>query len=217
VFQNDSLTLSIGSNQSYAHKFGEKEAQLQLNVGIDYLMRDYKQKHALYFYSRTFDFSAGERLPLFAAGVTSLKAGIRLVVNADPGYNSRIPYLTATQAFAFTSNAIVLLSLGADFQTSKDKQNSLTTYKASTAGIIKNLLWKLDLRPLFAFSMIDTKLQKPSRGMETVLTPGIGLSRDLWKSWSADLDYSYTQRSSENKLLYAYSKHLVSLGVTYTF
>ena len=65
--------------------------------------------------------------------------------------------------------------------------------------------------------MLDTGLQSAARGTELTLSPSAKISRVVFEKGDLFLSYEYSSKSSKQEDVYAYSKNVISMGMSYNF
>ncbi|MBI3534065.1 MAG: tetratricopeptide repeat protein [Deltaproteobacteria bacterium] len=213
VYQNDQVSLSATLKNRYEHTWLKQPAGFSFDMDYNLLLRDYQQNHSYLFYSRYYNFTLSERTKIFSAGNTTLSGNLKLYANESEGLNATNPAGTLSQLFDLTPEWNLLILFNIDYNRARDQTNDKLTYKLSTSLNKLNLFWDINTTFGFDFSYINTKQQLSSRGYEKTLSPSLTFRKNWTNMLSTALSYNFTRNISLDTQNYAYSKHIIGLGV----
>lgn len=216
VYQNDQLVTTFTPKVRRSHTFLGKKFQLQIDPELGYTVRDYTKTHTLRWYQRYFSLKVGERMNLWEIGATTVSVKYKMLTSQNPAFSANTPSLSLDQNFKLNQNYSLSVTVSADWQTAESDTNDLYTYKAVNALTIKNLIPEVTVRPSFSFTLYDTRNQSVTRGTEKGINPSIKFTKKFGRKISTHIDYAYTKRISLAKSTYQYTKHVVTLGGSYS-
>ncbi len=217
VYQNDELSSETGLKNYFKHSFGAVPGTLYFSPELSYIVRDYTQSHKLSFYSWSMLGSLKEEIKIFTTGESFLKVQYKYLINHDNGYSAKTPSVSIGQTVSLSGLVSLDFALSGDFQRAEDRSNDLYTYKLNTSSMFRDIIQDFVFRPSFNFTVTDTRNQSATRGTELTYSPTFVVIYQLSDSFKPELSYTWTKKTSDDTVNYAYSKHLVSFGITFTF
>jgi tetratricopeptide (TPR) repeat protein len=217
VSQNDSYNLTAAIRNTYDHHLMGKMSTALFDISNVYTARDRSQTGELIFYGRTLSFSAGERIKFFSQGNTTVK----LKYSSFSAYTNSLD-ATTIGLFGLQSwklkrghNIIALTSL--DFKSVENKTDSKNSYLFKGNYLIPGLFKNTILNGGLGVTLVDTKLQKATRGMEKKINPSLQISKRMYQFFDLSFGYEYIKNISKDKVNYQYSKHVASLEAKLAF
>ena len=216
VFQNDALSLTPALRSRLEHQWLDAPAAAQFDVEYNHVLKDYLQNHTYPFYSSYFNFILGERAKFVDLGNTTMSGNFKILKNEDTGQNAIDPGITINQNFRWEETSLSI-NLSGDYNRATDHQNDRINYRLNTSFFTPDLFCGLDLSVNLDLTLIDTRLQKDSRGYERTISPGLSLRKNWDKNFYTALSYNYTKNISKDTENYAYVKSIVGLGVGVNF
>ena len=214
-FQNDNLNSNASLKARYEHTFFKLPAAFNFNSDFNYFMRDWQFNHSLPFYSRFYNFTLSERLPLFSFGGTTFSAGMKLFSSQDGSQNALNPTVSITQNFQLNHGGGLSLTLMTDYNRARNAFYDRRDYRATTGLSIPHLIAQFDLFCVFDITFVDNINQRATRGIEKTISPSLILSRTFMSRLTLNLNYAYITNLSDDQQLYAFSKHLFGIGFGY--
>lgn len=215
VFQNDNMTLDTVMKTRLEHIYDGKPAAFSADLAYNITIRDWTQTNRLFWYSRFYSLTLGERLQFFSFGSTLANANLKLFSNADDNQNAIIPAATVTQNFNLGQNAGISLSFTYDSNIARNPINDRRDYRSFVSLNLPEFTSQTDLSLSLSYTVVDTVNQSPTRGTETMINPSISLTRTFIKGFSGTLNYSYTNNISLDLQNYGYSRHVLGLNALY--
>ncbi len=216
VYQNDNWSTTFALRGRHEHWLKEKAATGLLEAEYNYLARDYREEHKLPYYSSYWNFILGERAELFPIGPSTLKFNVKLYDSKDDTLSNVNPGVSFTQLWRL-GHIEWIHSLSFDAVRARASANDERNYKYRTSTTFIKMFWETDFTPSFAFSLKDPMEQRPTRGWEKNINPGVNFRRDVFKHAYMELDYQYTRNLSEDILNYQYRRHQVKTSFYYSF
>jgi hypothetical protein len=215
VYQNDNVSISPALRTKYEHTSRGQPATALLDAEFNLMLRDYNQAHQFPFYQRYYGLNIGERVKWFETGTTTVKAGIKLNENYNPARNSYAPAFSFQQNFKIMKTYDLSNTLSADYLHARDDTNDEKNYKLRSSISLTHLIEKIDVNPSLTIGIKDTVKQRPTRGIEKLINPAVGLSRELFSHLDGTFDYSFTRNISHATATYQYSQQEAKMGVSW--
>lgn len=99
----------------------------------------------------------------------------------------------------------------------KADSNSTNNYLLRGDYIFLEFFQHYTFNPSFTLVLLDPLTQKASRGIESTIKPSLKLSRLFYDSVNISLNYEYSKKFSKDETNFAYSKHVATFNLTYSF
>lgn len=219
VYSNDNTSISPALRTRTEHRALGKAAAFLGEYEFSFATRDYSGVKQQKYYSATNNFVLGERIDYLKFGSTTLKINLKLYENANIRLNYWGPGLSLGQNWKTFSNHNLNTTLGWDYQITKDGYYDQKNYKLNLGYAMPALFWKTNVDISFAFAITNVVNQTETRGIEKNISPGITFTKtiDRESHWAVNANYTYTKNISSDTTNYAYDKHVVGIGGSFTF
>ena len=213
------MTFSPAIRNRLDHKLAGKTAAGLVEYEFSYITKDYQAIHDQSYYSNSSNFVLGERVDYFDTGSTTLKGNIKFAENENPGLNAISTAASLSQNVKTFKRYILTGGFTFENQKSKDPSYDQRSYKFNFSYGLPALIWGTNLDLGFNIGFTDVINSRDTRGLEKNFNPTATLTKtiDRESHFSVNLNYGFTKNSSMNRATYAYTKHVVGLGGSYTF
>ncbi|MCP4912172.1 MAG: hypothetical protein GY909_03555 [Oligoflexia bacterium] len=218
IYKNDEYRINGGLKTSLNHKVSGKTAKLSLDLTYKLTEKDYLSQKDFLFYSRKYGVSLGEQFNLFKIGPSSVKVKYERTYLYSKLLDSSKYSLNISQVIKRKNGVTYISLIGYDQKKTRNELYNADSYyltgiykNKNLLTFSKNLTFKTGLTMLF----IDYENQSV-RGLEKNLSPFVGIDKRLSKKLFLDGKYSFTKNLSDEDN-YDYSRHYVSLGISYKF
>jgi Tfp pilus assembly protein PilF len=213
IFQNDSYTLTPTIRSVHEHTLYGKMASTLFDFDHIYTARDYQRNGDIIFYSRILNFSLGERAELWEIGESTIKFKYRI----QSGYNQDIDYnlwgVYLNQNFVFENKHRLITILNIDVKNAERSIDSQNSFNLKGSYLIPRIDKGWIFLGNFGLTITDTKEQKSKRGTEFKINPGIGLVKQLNNWLDFTFAYDFIKNTSDDTANYAYTKHVIGIGL----
>jgi hypothetical protein len=201
----------------HAKTFGKVRAgETFFDFQLNYLSRDYQQKHQLSFFSNTLQFTLGEKTSLWSRGPTAFKCMYISQRNYDREFSSSTVGCAVAQE-ASVKRASLQIELGGDYKQTKGAINDVTSYKFLAALMVPALVYRLDYDISLSLSYLDPKNQHETRGVEQLVNFLQSISYPWRNNWRLKASLAIIDKNSRDKEHFAYHKQLIQGGISYGF
>ena len=218
IFSNDATNISPAIRGRWDHMLFSEKAALLPEYEFNLSLRDYKNRHAQDFYSRSHNFVLGERFKFLKFGETTIKASYKILTNNNEGKNFTAPKGNISQTWGIGG---YMLTTGYAFESQQavDTSNHQRTSTFNASFGLPSLFWSTSVDFSFALTFTDTMNQYATRGLEKTYAPGVTLTKsiDAAGKFNVNLNYNFTKNSSDDKQNYDYTKSVIGLGGQFTF
>lgn len=213
IYQNDSLFIAPSIKTRLEHTAFGKMASFLFNIQHNVTNRDREKKKDRIFYGRSTTYVVGEKFRYFSFGDTTIK----LKYKSYTAYDSSLDYGATTlqiNQLMLRKNGHIGLFMFLNDMTRMDQSSTSDTDSYLFRGdyIIPNYFKGYDLHFGLSFTLLDTKLQRDTRGWEKTLSPSVELSRKINKNLAYTLLWEYTKNSSDSDV-YNYEKQVLTFQV----
>jgi tetratricopeptide (TPR) repeat protein len=211
IYKNNQYSLIPRAEIKWEHSLFSAPATLVSESDFTYQAKDVRQTKTLSFYGRTWTFALGEKFQIFPFGETNLKIKEKIFYGQLQTSESKTHSISLTQNFSLPAGHLLLFLGSMDLtRLQYDKTSETNSYTFRFDYIIPD--WK-GYRPSAAFSwtILDTMLQKDSRGIENTYAPSVAIAKNFGDYHELALKYDFTKNSSKAKTTNAYTKHVYSL------
>lgn len=218
VFKNDSIAYMPAMRFKYEHKLFKEMATASFDVEYNITERDREAKHDKIFYGRSTTYSFAEKFKKFSIGDTSIKLKYKDYSAYTESMNSKTYSLQLNQRFQLPTTHLVNFVFQADMAKVNDDNNSTNTYLFIGNYIIPKLFESSYMVNLgTTLTLLDTKAQKATRGIERTINPSITVTKKVTDKFSLDLKYDYTKNSSKNEAENSYTKKTIGIEFKYSY
>jgi tetratricopeptide (TPR) repeat protein len=183
VYKNDSYNITPALKNSFEHTLFGERASFLFEIDYSYIGRDTLANKEKNFYSRATTYTFGEKFKFFSKGDTTLKIKSKDYYGYLPSLDNKTFSLSADQVLSLSGGhlAILLFSYD-DVDVYNSPRSSTRSYLFRTDYIIPNAFagWMLNLA--MSVTMLDTLIQKPTRGVEKTYTPSVKITKNaIWR------------------------------------
>lgn len=218
VFKNDSLTIDYGVGNTFEHTLFNRQANAILDLDFSYISRDRNSIKEKEYYARSWTLTMGEKFRLAALGSTTLKVKYKDYTGYLNNLNNKTGTVSVSHTFITKSRKLWIFFLQGDFiDTYNDRPSATNNYLFRTDFLWPNIIKRNTLNLALSVSLLDTKRNYATRGMEKTITPSIKWTRNLNKYVSTNLSYEYTKNDSKDEGSYKYTKHVTSFDLSVSF
>jgi tetratricopeptide (TPR) repeat protein len=217
VFQNDSRTIAPAFRNTYEFQINKKPAAFLFDVEYNYTQRDRDLTESKIFYGRTIGGLIGLKMKAWGGELTG-----KLKKSDYTSYTPDNDTKTTTAQFTHVTvlpekKLLILLMIGTFTDAYNVPNNSTDSFLFKIDYIKSDFVPNYSINPSFTLTMLDTKLQKLTRGTEKTYTPGIKFTKQSGKNLKLLLSYNYEKKTSLDEGSFAYTKHVGSFELKYTF
>ncbi|MCR9204826.1 MAG: hypothetical protein NXH75_09625, partial [Halobacteriovoraceae bacterium] len=210
VHQNDTHTWTAGMRNTHEHKLFNRQANAIFNFDYTYTGRDTNQVKDNVFFARALNFTLGERLRIFGFGPTTFKYSYKDYQGYIATINNKTHSFSVDQIRGLSSGNLLIILFNASIIEQYNNPNASTNnYLTRIDYLMPEILPTYTLSYALSVSLLDTKAQKATRGLEKSITPTIELRKSIHSNLSASLGYDFTKNISKNKASFDYKKHVV--------
>ncbi|HLE11133.1 MAG: hypothetical protein A2504_16635 [Bdellovibrionales bacterium RIFOXYD12_FULL_39_22] len=218
VYQNNSYSIGPSLRTQYKHKVSDKASSAIFDIDYNYFAKDYQQNKTLAYFSGTTTITLGEKISWFAIGQTTGKLKFKTFSGHTALLDSSTVSFNLTQFYTLPDKQMMLFLFNIDSTTASVESNSTTSYMLRVDYLGLPLgIFALKADFALATTMLDTGLQSAARGTELTLSPSAKISRVVFEKGDLFLSYEYSSKSSKQEDVYAYSKNVISMGMSYNF
>lgn len=216
VYTNDTLSTTVYLRSRLEYTAFSAPSAMNLDLEYNYSLRDYLRQYTLPYFSSYLNLTYGNRVQLLSIGSTAFNLNTKWFYSWDPGQYAFNPAVVLTQNFNLGKAALTeSLSYGYNFNYAGTHFYDRVDYRVTSVLNIPEFFWRSSLSIMLDVTFVDTKNQYATRGLEKTISPSVTLTRNFKGSLSANLNYSYTNNISLDTVSYAYSKHVIGVGVVY--
>ena len=215
IYQNDTYSLTGALRTQWEHKLFNEFAATLIDFTYTYSARDVGANQNVRFFTRSLDFSIGEKLKLTKRGETTILVKRNHTYNVNPSSNSTSNTFTLNQTLGI--NGVILIPrFSATGLRNVNPFNDTDAFTFGSSLIFPNTLGFNLINFGLNATFTNTKEQKATRGTEKMYVPSFSLGKSFGKTfWT--FSYTYTKNDSLDKQNQAYSKTLWSLQGMYSF
>ncbi len=217
IYTNDYYSITAALNNKYEHMLFSNKASTVFNFDYKYNERDRLSKKEYIFNNRTLTFTLGEYFKYFKVGESRVKLRRKIYKSYVKSSDSNSWILTLNQNFSLPSRQLLIFLVNADFTSAETKVNSTNSYLLRGDYILPGIWKRISLNPFLGITLTDTKLQDSSRGFEKTYNSGLKAYRHFLKIIKVELQYSFSKKTSKDKVNQSYTKHVVGLEGTIRF
>ncbi|MFN8370797.1 MAG: hypothetical protein U0T83_09275 [Bacteriovoracaceae bacterium] len=221
IYQNDAYGINPVWETTLEHAFFKgKFATTSFEIDWNYQAKDNNMTHDLKYYGTTTSFGIGEKMPIFSFGDFNFKYKYKVFKSHIETSN------TNTHSFSFDEGVqlgshIFLVLFSVDYLDANNEQNSTDTYTTRidyiSPELFPSLVSKLTSSAGFSVAFLDPKLQKPTRGIEKMVTPSVKLTKNFDPNIEITGKYEYTKNYSKDKTSYQYNKTVYGIEFNLTY
>ncbi len=217
VYTNDSTEYNPSVKFGYEHTVAGKPATLSYTVDFKHREQDVNRNKEKIFHSRTWTHTLGEKFKIFNAGDTGIKLKYKTYRSYSAPLDNDVTGFSLDQLVVTKKGHILLLLLSYD---DTDNYNAPTNSTATTLlradYLMPNIIPSYTLHLAMSFTLLDTKLQKSTRGTEVTYSPMIKVQKKLSDDLKISADYTYSKNTSQSSTR-EYTKHVTSMQLRYSF
>jgi len=218
VYQNDGYDGTISFKTRTEHFAFGSAAGFLFDLDYNTTNKDYTGKHDIQNFSKAFSLSFGESFQYFKFGGTTVTYKYKKTSAYIHTLDTNAHTFTAIQTHIRPNNDLMIFLALATFSRAPTAPTSDTdSLLLRMDYIIPEFLPKFILNPSMAFTLLDPKLQKPTRGIEKTYNPSIKITRKTGDHLQTSIFYNYTKNSSKNKASYDYVKVQYGFELKYIF
>lgn len=215
IFQNDAYNIIPALKGTHEHTIDGKMAASLVDLIYSYTARDYLRNGSVIFYAKSIGLSLGEKVKWFDFGESTLK----LKYKSQTGYTSNIDATTfslfANQNFNLQNKHIVVAVTSFDFKSVEKEIDSSNSYFFQGKYIIPTIGKGWVFTGGLGLTILDTKEQSTTRGTEIKINPGFGFNKKITTLLEFSFNYDFIKNSSDDTNNFAYSKHVVEVGLNF--
>ncbi len=210
VYSNDTLNLTASLDNSYEHTFLGKQASALFNINYTYIARDRNSEKQKIFFSRATTAYIGEKFNFFNFGPTTIKLKYKTYKGYTETLHNRTSSISLEQIKSLSSGNMLLILAQYDYIDRYTDSNSTTANTLIRLDYLTPNIWNgFTLNTSLSTSLLDTKAQSDTRGLEKTITPSVELRRKVGKFLSTNLGFDYTRNISKDKQSFDYTKHVI--------
>ena len=210
VFTNDTHTWSAGVRTTHEHTLFNRQANTLFDSNYTYTGRDTNKVKDNIFFAREINFTIGERVRFSNTGPTTFKMSFKDYSAYVPSIFNRTYTFSIDQIKGLSSGNLLIFLLNASFIDQVNNSNGSTNnYLTRLDYLIPEIYPTYSLNLGLSLSLLDTKEQRDSRGMEKNVSPTIEMRKSINSHISASLGYDFSRNISKNKELFDYKKHVI--------
>lgn len=217
VFTNDSTEYNPSVKFGYEHTVSGKPATLSYTADFKHKEQDVNRNKEKIFHSRTWTHTFGEKFKIFDAGDTGLKFKYKTFRSYSAPLDNDVKGFSIDQLIVTKKGHILLLLLSYD---DTDNYNAPTNSTATTMlradYLIPNIAPSYTIHMAMSLMLLDTKLQKSTRGTEVTYSPMLKFQKKISPSLKISADYTYSKNTSQSAAR-EYTKHVTSMQLRYSF
>ncbi|MCP4913172.1 MAG: tetratricopeptide repeat protein [Oligoflexia bacterium] len=218
VFKNDSLTIDYGVGNTFEHTLFNRQANAILDLDFSYISRDRNSIKEKEYYARSWTLTLGENLKFTDLGNTTFKIQYKDYKGYIDSLNNKTGSFSISHSFITNGTRLWILFFQSDFiDNYNDRISSTNSYLFRGDYLWINILKDHTLSFGLAITLLDTKRNYATRGMEKTITPSVTWTRNLNKYVSTNLSYEYTKNDSKDEGSYKYTKHVTSFDLSVSF
>jgi len=218
VYQNDGHDYTLALKTRTDHFAFDKPAGLSVDVDYNNVTKDYKGKHDPEFFSKAFSISVGDSFSYFKLGGSTVSYKYRKSTSYAAAQDNSSQTLTLVQTHVRPNQHLIMfLFMGTQTRLPNAPTSDTDSYMFRMDYIIPEILPKFILNPSMAVTFLDTKMQKPTRGVEKSFNPGIKIIRKSGYHIQTSIFYSYTNNQSKNEAANEYEKTQYGFEMKYIF
>lgn len=217
VYQNNSYLLTTALKTRTEHVLFNKPASFLLELDRSYTARDKLQEKKRTKYATSLTYTIGEKFRLFNVGDTTIKFKFKDYDAYLETLSNKTKSLSVDQTWFTTKKHLMIFLLSMDLVDNYNATtNSTNSYLMRFDYLIPEIIPQYTLGLALATTLLDTKEQKSSRGVEKTYAPSIDISRDLSEKLKVGFNYEYTRNTSKSDT-YKYTKSVFTTEVKYSF
>jgi len=218
VYQNDGYDYTLSLKTRTEHFAFAQPAGLLIEADYNKTYRDFRSLHDPDVFSKAWSLSVGDSFSYFKLGGTTVTYKYRSSTGYIASLDNRAHSLTLVQTHLRPNqHLIIFLFVGTLTRLPSAPRNDTDSYMFRLDYIIPEILPKFILNPSLSMTLLDTKEQKASRGVERNLTPGVKLTRKSGDHVQTSIFYNYTNNQSKNESANEYKKVQYGFELKYIF
>ena len=211
VFQNNSYSIAPAFRTSTEHTFFGKRASFLLDWEYNYTARDKESKEERDFYGRSQTIVVGQRVRFMPNGDSTFRLKFKSYTNYLTSQNSSTNTFVFDQIYVRSNGHILIYLFNLDMTKVEDETYSTNSYLNRIDYLLPSFYGGLSLNFNTSLTLLDTKLQKETRGMEKTLGLGVKISKRMGKKIKLSVFYDYTKNTSKDAENYSYTKNVYGL------
>lgn len=218
VYYNDAYSITPTVQNTIEHKIGSKMASFLFDYEYGYTAQDPYKRHEMVMFSRTNQWTIGEKFTLFGSYESSFKFKYKELTSYSSLLDTKTTTFAFDHTFGFKNSQTLMVMIQLDyirFETNKTLDLDSRLFLASYTYP--------EILPKFSFSLsmyltfLEPVYQKNTRGTEISYNPTAKVTRTINDKMSISMSYSYTKKTSDLKAVYAYTKQATALEFNYSF
>ena len=217
VYQNDTYSLGTALRSRIEHRLWNKKAAWLFDMAYNYTARDRLQQHRRIFYGQSKTLTVGEQLQLFKSSDTTFKLRHSNYKSYDGTLSSKTASLVIDQTTMLPNKDMLFALLSLDLVRTQEESMSTDSLLFQLDYLFPSLGNGYILSLGHALTLLDTKQQWQTRGLEVTLHPNIRLSKNLSPNLRINIRLDYNRVFSRDKEYYDYSKYETGFEVKYRF
>ncbi|HAZ12634.1 MAG: hypothetical protein A2X86_11450 [Bdellovibrionales bacterium GWA2_49_15] len=217
IYSNDELFLGAAIRNLYQNSFLGEGSAFLLDYEYNYAKRDYLMIKQLEYYGKSQTLILGESLQLFSSGPSIFKGKYQKYTSYSSANDSSTWTVNLTQFLKFNQKRLLLVILDYSANDARNNTNDSASWLLRSDYFIPEFFSNTTLQAGLMLILLDTKLQKSTRGVEKKVNPLVKLTKNLSHNMDLGLQYDYTKNISKDKNQYDYDKHVVTLNFKLQF
>jgi tetratricopeptide (TPR) repeat protein len=218
IFTNDSYSFNPKLQFSYEHKLFNQPASALMNMDYTYKAQDHSKTHNREYYSKTYNYSLGEKFHFFKPGETTMKYIYKENRNRDATLHTTTHSLQLTQIMVNKTGSLFIYLFQGDIIDNFNSVNDSTNVYLNRLDFIKpNFFLSSTLSLGFSVTLTDTKEQDATRGLEKTYSPSLGMAWKFKKKWKVNLHASYSKKDSKDTVDQIYKKYDAGISLRYSY
>ena len=217
VFQNNSYLINTAVKTKTEHTLFNTPASFLIDIERNYTARDKFQEKKRTKYATSSTYSIGEKFKFFKIGDTTIKYKYKDYEAYLKTLNNKTSSISIDQTWFTSKKHLMIFLVNADFIDNYNaKNNSTDSYLFRVDYLIPEIIPQYTLGLALATTLLDTKEQKSTRGVEKTYAPSIDITRDISDKFKVGFNYEFTTNSSKSSA-YEYKKSVFTTEVKYNF
>jgi tetratricopeptide (TPR) repeat protein len=216
IYRNDTRYYSVALRSSYEHEVNGRPAATLLDFDYNETLRDINQEKKLKYNSSSYSFMLGQRLLLWDRGETVARLRYRKFDSYSELFGSSTWSASLEQVVNFSFETLLFY---ASYDRSRVKESFFDTDSFTLRADLVISRFHNWFVPVIGVGLtrVEPKNSLDSRGVETLVNPGVRLIKKMHKNWNAILRYDYQKYDSKDNDGFAYRKTIYGLEVEYLF
>ena len=216
VYENDTYLINPAIFYVYKTTVFKKYSDIYFHYNFKYIGRDRLRQKKKVFYSRSHQYSLGQKINIFKFGATNFKVKYKRYDSFLDSHNNQTYTLSLNQFIFLPNKTIFMVFHQIDFVNFKNNLYSSNNFILRFDWIIPNAENTQSFQLYHSFGLRDTKKQKATRGNEKLFTVGMKFIKKIIPGMSLGPSYSFSKKMSKDHL-YKYEKHNISINFKATF